>query len=262
MLNIPAQMQPTLDQWKKNHSLGDGMKFGATSSPAGYQQMMDQVVLGDNGANDASPARGLMVCKDDGETIRFQGNSNEGSLEAVTADGRVVALNFSEKSVDFLQLTAKPDGVEALHEHHDRQTGKGWMQLGGAVTVINMDEPGALESIFNPAPPAAKGQAPAQDLAAKLKVDPARVQVTGYETQKGFNAGNCGFPVSGELSVSAWTEGIEARFSVDQDRYVYRGMDENSGRVGLDVAHEGFWKADERGIYLPDHDAKEPELWG
>lgn len=262
MLNIPAQMQPTLDAWKKNHSLGDGMKFGATSRPESYQQMMDQVVLADNGSNDSNLAQGLVVCKDDGETIRFQGNSNQGSMEAVTADGRVVALNFSEKAVDFLQLTAKPDGVEALHEHHDRQTGKGWMQLGGAVTVINMDEPGALDSIFGASAPAATpGQDLARGLAGKLGVDPASVQVTGYETQKGFNAGNCGFPVSGELSMSAWTEGIEAKFSVGEDRYVYRGIDQKSGRTGVDVEHQGYWKADERGIFRPDHDAKDLDAW-
>lgn len=261
MLNIPAQMQPTLEQWKKNHSLGEGMKFGATSRPESYQQMMDQVVLSDNGPKDANSQAGLVVAKDDGETIRFQGNSNQGSMEAVTADGRVVALNFTEKAVDFLQLTAKPEGVEALHEHHDRQTGKGWMQLGGAVTVINMDEPGALDAIFNNAP-ATPGQGLARDLATKLQVDPSSVQVTSYETQKGFNAGNCGFPVSGELMMSAWTEGVEARLSVGEDRYVYRGLDDQSGRMGVDTEHQGFWKADERGIYRPDGDApKEPDFW-
>ncbi|MFN8608694.1 MAG: hypothetical protein U0931_14250 [Vulcanimicrobiota bacterium] len=261
MLSVPAQMQPTLDSWKKNLNLGDGMKFGASSRPESYQQMMDQVVLADNGSNDSSPEAGLVVCKDDGETIRFKGNSNQGSMEAVTADGRVVALNFTDKAVDFLQLTAKPEGVEALHEHHDRQTGKGWMQLSGAVTVINMDEPGALDSIFNPAPPAAPGQELARGLATKLGVDPSAVQVTGYETQKGFNPGDCGFPVSGELSMSAWTEGIEAKFSVGEDRYVYRGIDQKSGRTGVDVEHEGYWKADERGIYRPDHDAKPLDAW-
>lgn len=261
MLTVPAQMQPTLDQWKKNHSLGDGRKFGATSKPESYRQMMDQVVLADNGANDSNLKQGLIVCKDDGETIRFQGNSNQGCMEAVTADGRVLALNFSEKSVDFLQLTAKPDGVEALHEHHDRQTGKSWMQLGGAVTFINMDEPGALDAIFNQ-PPATPGQGLARDLAAKLQVDPSAVKVTGYETQKGFNAGNCGFPVSGELMMSAWTEGIEARFSVGEDRFIFRGLDEKSGRLGVDTDHQGFWKADDRGIYRPDGDApKEPDFW-
>lgn len=259
MLNIPAQMQPTLDQWKKNHSLGDGVKFGATSRPEGYQQMMDQVVLSDNGPQDANPQAGLVVAKDDGETIRFQGNSHQGSMEAALADGRVVALNFNEKSVDFLQLTPKPDGVEALHEHHDRQTGKGWMQVGGAVTVINMDEPGALEGLLNPAP-ATPGQALARDLANKLQVDPASVQVTGYETQKGFNAGNCGFPVSGELMMSSWTQGTEAKFSVGEDRYVYRGLNDKTGRMGMDVEHEGFWKADDRGIYRPDADAPK-DFW-
>lgn len=261
MLSVPAQMQPTLDQWKKNLNLGEGMKFGATSRPESYQQLMDQVVLGDNGANDSNPQAGLMVCKDDGETIRFQGNSNSGSMEAVTADGRVVALNFSEKSVDFLQLTAKPEGVEAVHEHHDRQTGKGWMQVGGAVTVINMDEPGALDAIFNTTP-AAPGQGLARDLASKLQVDPASVQVTGYDARKGFNAGNCGFPVSGELSMSAWTEGVEAKFSVGEDRYVFRGLDEKTGRLGVDIEHNGFWKEDEKGIFRPDADApKELEGW-
>ena len=44
MLSVPAQMQPTLDQWKKNLNLGEGMKFGATSRPESYQQLMDQVV--------------------------------------------------------------------------------------------------------------------------------------------------------------------------------------------------------------------------
>ena len=260
MLSVPAQMQPTLDSWKKNLNLGEGMKFGATSRPESYKQLMDNVVLSDNGANDSNKEPGLIVCKDDGETIRFQGNSNQGSMEAVCADGRVVALNFSEKSVDYLQLTPKADGVEAMHEHHDRHTGKGWMQLGGAVTVINMDEPGALDAIFNTAP-APKGKALADDLAKKLQVDPSSVQVTGYETQKGFNAGNCDFAVSGELQMSAWTQGIEAKFSVGEDRYVYRGIDEKSGRTGVDCDHKGYWKEDERGIYRPDTSAKDLDAW-
>jgi hypothetical protein len=260
MRAIPTQMQPTLDQWKKNLSLGEGQKFGASTRPEIYKEMMDQVVLADNGPTDANREAGLIVAKDDGETIRFQGNSHLGSMEAVTADGRVVALNFNEKSIDFLQLTSKPEGVEALHEHHDRETGKGWMQIAGAVTVINMDEPGALDGLFNPAP-TTPGQKLVGELAGKYQLDASAAQVTSYETQKGFNAGNGGFPVSGELMMSAWTQGIEAKFSIGEDKYVYRGINEKSGRLGLDCEHQGFWKADERGIYRPDGEAKEPDYF-
>ena len=232
---------------------------------------MDQVVLADNGSNDSAPESNLIVAKDDGETIRYQGDSQKGSMEAVTADGRVVALKFDEKSVDFLQLTGKPDGVEALHEHYDRDTGKGWMQLGGAVTVINMDEPGALDDIFGlksassapalSADNAAKADALATSLAAKLQVAPEAVALTNFEAQKGFNAGNCGFAVQGELQMSAWTEGLELKFECDGQSYVYRGLDEKSGRFGTDVAHEGYWLKDERGIYVPNQNAASEELW-
>jgi hypothetical protein len=271
MLNVPAQMQPTLDRWKQTHSLGDGMKFGATGRASQYEQMMDQVVMADNQANDSAPESGLVVCKDDGETLRFQGDSKVGSLEATAADGHVVALNFTEKSVDFLQLTAKPEGVEALHEHYDRETGKGWMQIGGAVTVINMDEPGALEGIFGLSPSAvapsaspqnsARAELLAQGLASKLEVTAEAVKVAEFSSQKGFNAGNCGFAVAGELQMSAWTEGLEVKFECDGQSYVYRGLDEKSGRYGQDVAHEGFWKQDERGIYVPDLSAPQEEIW-
>lgn len=271
MLSVPSQMQPTLDRWKQSSNLGDGMKFAASAGPVQYEQMMDQVVLADNNANDSAPESGLVVARDDGETIRYQGDSKEGSLEAVTADGRVLALKFDEKSVDFLQLTAKANGVEALHEHYDRETGKGWMQLGGAVTVINMDEPGALDNLFglqsaSPTPGlsaenAARAEFLGKSLAAKLKVPSETVSLANFEAQKGFNAGNCGFAVQGELQMSAWTQGLELKFECEGQSFVYRGLDEKSGRFGLDVAHEGYWLQDERGIYVPNPNAASEELW-
>lgn len=270
MLNIPASMQPTLSSWKQSHSLGEGMKFGSFGDAAQYEQLMDQVVLLDNSAQDASPEKGLVVAKDDGETIRYSGDSQNGSADVVAADGHVVALNFTPESVDFLQLTQKEDGVEAMHQHFDRNTGKSWMQIGGAVTVINMDEPGALDSIFGlnpaaaPAPAlsaenTAKAEALAQGLAGKLQVSPDAVKLGSFE-QKGFNAGNCGFAVKDELQMSAWTDGLEVKFESDGQKYVYRGLDEKTGRYGQDVPHEGYWKLDERGIYVVD-DSPEPEMW-
>lgn len=269
MIQIPANMQPTLDRWKQNHSLGEGTKFGSFSRPSQYEQLMDTVVASDNGPGDSHPEKGLLVAKDDGETIRFQGNSQKGSMEAATADGRVVALNFDEQSVDFLQLSAKSNGVEALHEHFDRQTGQGWMQVGGAVTVINMDEPGALEQIFAPktaAPTAAvnpelaaQAAAIGQSLASKLQVSPDQLQLASCET-KGFNASNCGFAVQGEMQMSAWTEGLEAHFECEGQKYLFRGLDAANGRYAQDVNHDGYWKQDERGIYVPDNSAA-PDLW-
>lgn len=268
MLTVPANMQPTLNRWKETLSLGEGMRFTNHGKGTQYAELMDEVVRGDNGPRDANPQAGLMVAKDDGETIRFQGDSRNGSLEGVLADGRVVALQFTETSVDHLQLTPKGDGVEALHEHFDRTTGKGWMQLGGAVTVINMDEPGALDQIFAPQAPSAGDKNAAianqlgQQLAGKLEVGADQVQVVGMDARKGFNASNCGFPVQGELQMSAWTEGLEVKFACDGQNYVYRGLDDKNGRFGQDVAHQGFWVANEKGVYRPDPNApKEDDLW-
>lgn len=263
MLNVPSSMQPTLDRWNKTTSLGDGMKFGNSGTGASYAELMDTVVKSDNGDNDANSAAGLLVAKDDGETIRFQGDSKSGSMEACCADGRVVAAKFSETSVDYLQLTPKPEGgVEALHEHFDRSGGPGWMQLGGAVTVINMDEPGALDGIFGlkasqSAPAispenAAKAEQIGQNLAERLQVSADAVQLSSFES-KGFNASNCDFAVNGEMQMSAFTQGIELKFNHDGQGFVYRGLDEKTGRFGQDVAHEGYWKLDERGIYIPDN---------
>lgn len=263
MLNIPASMQPTLDRWKQTHSLGEGMKFGSFGAASQYEQVMDQVVTMDNTAQDGCPEKGIVVAQDDGETIRFQGDSRRGSADIACADGSVVALNFTPESVDFLQLTEKPEGVEAMHQHFDRASGKSWMQIGGAVTVINMDDPGALDNIFglNPAAPAApalsaenaaKADALAAKLAGKLQVGADAVQMASFE-QKGFNAGNCGFAVKGEMQMSAWTEGLELKFECGGEKYVYRGLDEKTGRYGQDVAHEGYWQLDERGIYVVDN---------
>lgn len=109
---------------------------------------MDQVVLADNDpAQDTNHEKGVVVFKDDQETHRFTGDSTQGDLEAVTADGRVIALHVDAKSVDFLQLTEKPDGVEALHQHYNRDGG-GWMQVGGAVEVTDLDDPQAIGNIF------------------------------------------------------------------------------------------------------------------
>jgi hypothetical protein len=263
MLNIPASMQPTLDRWKQTQSLGDGMKFGSFGDASQYEQLMDQVVRMDNSELDASPERGVVVAQDDGETIRFQGDSKRGFADVACADGRVVALNFTPESVDFLQLTEKPEGVEAMHQHFDRATGQSWMQIGGAVTLINMDAPGALDQIFglNPSAPAApslsaenaaKAEALGAKLADKLQVSADAVRLASFE-QKGFNAGNCGFAVKDELQMSAWTEGLELKFECGGEKYVYRGLDEKTGRYGVDVAHEGYWKQDGRGIYVVDN---------
>ena len=55
---------------------------------------------------------------------------------------------------------------------------------------------------------------------------------------------------------------MEAKFSVGEDRYVFRGLDEKTGRLGVDIEHNGFWKEDEKGIFRPDADApKELEGW-
>ncbi|MBS2035427.1 hypothetical protein JST97_10585 [bacterium] len=271
MLNVPASMQPTLDRWKQTNSIGEGMRFSNSGTGSSYAQLMDTVVASDNGPNDANPARGLLVAKDDGETIRFSGDSKNGSLEACTADGGVVALKLSANSIDHLQLTPKNGGVEALHQHFDRNTGEGWMQVGGAVTVINMDEPGALDGIFGlkasaPAPEmsaenAARAEQIGARLAERLKVDAQAVQLRGFDASKGFNAGNCDFAVSGELQMSAFTQGIEARYSCEGQNYIYRGLDEKSGRFGQDVQHEGYWKEDERGIYVPDPNAPSLDGW-
>lgn len=255
MLTVPAKMQPTLDRWKANHNLGEGMKFGSFNSANEYTQLMDTVVASDNGSNDNDLTAGLLVCKDDGETHRFTGNSQVGSDEAVTPDGRVIGLHFDEKSVNFLQLTDKGEqGVEAMAQHFDRSTGKGWMQVGGAVTVINMDEPGALEQIFQTAPsagPSAAEQALIDLLSAKLGQPVSLVS----SEHKGFNAGDCGFPVSGELQMSAWTDGLEVKLQAGDEKFIYRGMDEKTGRFGQDVDHQGYWKQDEKGIYRPDGSA-------
>lgn len=144
MLNVPDSMKPTLDYWKANHNLGEGMRFQLNSwdSPGQYENLMDQVIMTDNdSAKDSAPEKGLVVFKDDEETHRYHGDSRKGDLESVTADGRVLALNFDEKGVDFLQLTQNDKGVEALHQHYDRQGGQGWMQVGGAITVIDADDP-------------------------------------------------------------------------------------------------------------------------
>lgn len=254
MLSVPQNMQPTLDNWNKTRNLEGAARFSGFSDGSQYLQRMDQVVLADNGDNDADPRPGVLVCKDDQETHRFTGNSQQGSLESVTADGSVFSLHIDRDTIDNLQLTQKPGGgVEALHEHFDRNGGKNWMAVGGAVTVIDMDQnPNALADILLGKPSAEK------TLETKLGAD---ANVTSRDERKGFNAGNCGFPVKGELQMSAWTEGLEIKFEAGSEKFVYRGLDETTGRFGLDVEHEGFWKQDERGIYVPDKSASEDLLW-
>lgn len=271
-MKIPATMQPTLDQWKKNLSLGEGLRFSNPGSAASYETMMDQVLLADGDADDAAPERGVILSKADGEELRYQGDKQVGSLEAVCADGRVVALNFSPQAVDFLQLTARPDGLEALHEHFDRSgQGKNYMQVGGALTVIDMDQPGALGEVFglNPAPApgltsenAAQMAQLGQSLASKLQVPAESVKLVSYE-RKGFNGGDCGFPVAGELQMSAWTEGLEVKWACEDQKYVYRGLDASTGRYGVDDSdYRGYWKQDERGIFVPDPSAASlDEAW-
>ncbi len=93
-------------------------------------------------------------------------------------------------------------------------------------------------------------------LAAKLGVDRGQLSLTEFEARKGFNAGDFGFPVAGELAISAWTEGLELKFQVGEENFVYRGLDITTGRYAVDdKSHEGYWKVDDRGIYIPDRSA-------
>lgn len=260
MISVPAQMQPTLDRWKQTQSLGEGMKFGANGGPAQYEQLMDQVVLLDNQSNDAAPEPGLVVCKDDNETLKFQGDSKQGSLEAACADGpleaqlqvflkdvivgfersdlRVTAINYNEKPVNFLQLTNEPGASEAIFAQ----------KASAPAPTVSPEH-------------AAKAQVISQGLATMLNVAPDAVKVSEFSTQKGFNASNCDFAVSGEMQMSAWTQGIESKFECDGQKYVYRGLDEKTGRYGQDVAHQGYWKQDERGIFVPDLNAPKEDIW-
>lgn len=264
MLSVPSNMQPTLTAWKQNHTLGEGMRFTQSGSGSSYAELMDQVQLMDNQpGKDLNPEKGVVVCADDQETHRFTGDSQTGTLEAVTADGRVIGLNFTPESVDHLQLSPQNGGVEAIAQHFDRTGGDGgWMQVGGAVTVINMDEPGALDQIFGLGAPApAQGAAVGAALASKLGVPADEVSVSSYDPKKGFNASNCGFAVDGELQMSAWTEGIEARLTAGGVEYTYRGLDESTGRYGQGESASGYWQLDERGIYVPAEAPKNDFGW-
>jgi hypothetical protein len=124
-----------------------------------------------------------------------------------------------------------------------------------------MDEPGALDQIFGIGTPAApvKGAEVGAALAAKLGVPADQVSVASYD-HKGFNASNCGFAVDGELQMSAWTEGVEAKLTAGGVEYTYRGLDDKTGRYGQGESESGYWQLDERGIYVPAEAPKE-ELW-
>jgi hypothetical protein len=124
-----------------------------------------------------------------------------------------------------------------------------------------MDEPGALDGLFGLAPPK-QGAAVGGALAGKLGVGAEDVQVSAYDPKKGFNASTCGFAVNGELQMSAWTEGVEVKLECNGERYVYRGLDESTGRFGLDAeSSTSYWKQDERGIYVPDTSAPAETMW-
>ena len=254
MLSVPASMQPTLDSWNKTRNLEGAMRFtGGYTDGSQYLERMDQVITADNGDNDADSRKGILVCKDDQETHRYTGDAREGTLESVTADGTVYSLHIDKNSIDNLQLTQNNGGVEVLHEHFDRNGGKNWMAVGGAVTVIDLDQnPDALVEAILGKPSAEK------TLASKLGTD---VKVISRDAHKGFNAGNCGFAVQGELQMAAWTQGVEIKFEAGGEKYVYRGLDETTGRFGVDVEHEGYWKQDERGIYVPDKSASSGFGW-
>ncbi|HIB63689.1 MAG TPA: hypothetical protein EYO33_00835, partial [Phycisphaerales bacterium] len=84
-------------------------------------------------------------------------------------------------------------------------------------------------------------------LAQSLQVDPGEVTIRDSQT-KMMNLSTLGFPVEGELQMSAAGQAVEVKMSVGEEKFVFRGNGE-SGRLGLDVEHDGFWSKDERGIY-------------
>lgn len=100
----------------------------------------------------------------------------------------------------------------------------------------------------------------ATELAKMLKRPAEEVEVTGF-AEKGMNAGNFGFPVQGELQISGFTEGIELKLSSGEEKFVFRGATGDLGRFGVDLEHDGFWKADARGIYTPDTNAGGFDDW-
>lgn len=150
MLSVPPKCNPP---WisEKNLNLGDGMKF-STSRPESYKQLMDNVVLSDNGANDSNKEPGLIVCKDDGETIRFQGNSNrrwKPSAPTAAWSPSISAKNPSTTcSSPPKPMVSKP--CTSTTTARPAKAGCSWRRR----PVIDMDEPGALTRLsLTPLPP-------------------------------------------------------------------------------------------------------------
>lgn len=140
--------QNTIDYWKANHNLGEKtQRFGvgewmAKREIAGLESVMDTLIKSDNDpAIDKDNTPGVIECKDDGEIDRFQGDSKVGSFYSEPADGRIVCANFSEKAVDYLQITPKGDDFEALHQHFSREPGgESYMQIAGKIDEIELKD--------------------------------------------------------------------------------------------------------------------------
>ncbi len=96
----------------------------------------------------------------------------------------------------------------------------------------------------------AKATAVASQLASMLEVPASEINVTSF-AQKGLNPGHWGFPVEGQPQLAAFTQGVEMQITAGEQKFVFRGEGPQYGAFGEDSKHEGYWKADDKGIYRP-----------